>query len=425
MALQGTLKDFGISDIFQLLQQQQKAGILVMRDKETEVKILFDTGKIVGAESTGTRQQKEPLGVLLVRGSLITQAQLDAALAVQQKTLKKLGDLLIDDKAISKEDLKSFLALQTRETLNRILRWKTGEYEFIPQPVKYDSDVATPMSPEHVLMDGFRMLDEWPGVQKKIHGLESIPAIPKGVEANVVKKARPKPGHEGDEEEEDDKDKDDDGDDDLDAAFAAFEDDAPKKEKAKSTKIKLSGTQTVVFDLIDGSRTIQDIVDRSLLGEFNTCNALAGLIDKGAAAIVGRKRVVDDGRIPVVERPRGEGLQLAIAAFFALAVIVVSLAALLVLGLGRRSALSVRATAVPETGTALDAIATHRAQAATQAGGVFFLTHGRWPKDLAELIVAGLLTDDDLKSPGGQTLVYLPPTSADPNGRVVASVGGN
>ncbi|HVO30201.1 MAG TPA: DUF4388 domain-containing protein, partial [bacterium] len=66
MALKGTLKDFGISDIFQLIQQQQKAGILVMKDKEHEVRILFDTGKIVGAESIGSKAQKEPLGVLLV-----------------------------------------------------------------------------------------------------------------------------------------------------------------------------------------------------------------------------------------------------------------------------------------------------------------------------------------------------------------------
>src|SRR5882724_7710033 len=109
MALKGTLKDFGIYDIFQLIQQQQKAGMLVMRDKEHEVRILFDTGKIVGADSAGNKQQKEPLGLLLVRAGLVTQQQLDAALASQQKNLRKLGDLLMADNAISKEDLKSFL----------------------------------------------------------------------------------------------------------------------------------------------------------------------------------------------------------------------------------------------------------------------------------------------------------------------------
>ena len=181
MALKGTLKDFGFTDIFQLIQQQQKAGILRITDKETEVRILFDNGKIVGAESTGTKKQKEPLGALLVRASLVKQDKLDAALATQKKTLRKLGDILIADGAISRDDLKRFLALQTRETIQRLFRWKTGEYEFVPQAVKYDADVASPLNPEHVLMDGARMVDEWPQVAKRIGGLESIPAVPKGV----------------------------------------------------------------------------------------------------------------------------------------------------------------------------------------------------------------------------------------------------
>ena len=220
MALQGTLRDFGIGDIFQLIQQQQKAGVLVLKDRETEVRVLFDQGKIVGAESTGAKQQKEPLGVLLVRAGLVKQEHLDSALAIQQKTLRKLGDILVQEGAISKADLKSFLALQTRETLNRLFRWRSGDYEFVPQPVKYDAEMVTQLSPEHVLMDGFRMIDEWPAVQKVIHGLEAIPAVPKGVAEMVVRKERPAPGHEADEEEEDD---DDDEGDDIDAAFAEFE----------------------------------------------------------------------------------------------------------------------------------------------------------------------------------------------------------
>lgn len=420
MALKGTLRDFGISDIFQLIQQQQKAGILRMSDKETEVRILFDSGKIVGAESTGTKQQKEPLGVLLVRAGLVKQEQLDQALSVQSKTLKKLGDILIQAGAISKENLKSFLALQTRETINRLFRWRTGEYEFIPQPVKYDADVSTPMNPEHVLMDGFRMMDEWPAVQKTIHGLEAIPAVPKGAEELVVRKTKKAaPGHEGEEEEEEDDD--DDGDGDLDAAFAEFEGGGDKP-AAKAKKVKLNGSETVVFDLIDGKRTVQDIVDRSLLGEFNTCQALAGLIDKGAVAIVGRRRVDDKGRIPVVERSKGEGLSLAIGILVSLAVIVVSGAAVVVLGLGTRSEVSVRAAAVPSSGTAEDALAAHRARCAEAAAQVWFLRHGKWPKDLAELATGGYLAHDELTDLDGHPLVYAPPGPGETTPRVTRAM---
>ncbi|HVO29401.1 MAG TPA: DUF4388 domain-containing protein, partial [bacterium] len=350
-----------------------------------------------------------PLGVLLVRAGLIRQDQLDAALGVQQKTLKKLGDLLIADGAISKEELKNFLSLQTRETINRLFRWKMGEYEFIPQAVKYDVDVATPMSPEHVLMDGFRMMDEWPAVLKKIRALESIIGIPKGMETQVVTRGRPKPG-----EEEEEPDDDDDGDDDIDAAFAAFDDDAPKKPKASDAKkkIKLTGAESVVWALIDSKRTVQDIVDRSLLGEFDTCNAIAGLMDKGVAQVVGRRTNEDDGRIPVVERPRGERMQLFFGILGAAAVLVVSVAAVLVLGLGRRAALTPSASGIPDSGTAWDAISRDRALRATEAGDLFFLRHGRWPKDLDELSASGLLAPGDLAAIDGRPLVFIPPSDS-------------
>lgn len=411
MALKGTLRDFGIADILQLIQQQQKAGILRLSDKDTEVKVLFDNGKIVGAESTGSKQQKEPLGVLLVRAGFVQQEHLDAALAEQQKTLRKLGDILVQQNAISKEDLKNFLMLQTSETLNRLFRWKTGEYEFVPQPVKYDADVSTPINPEHALMDGFRMMDEWPSVQKIIHGLEAIPAVPDGVAAMVVRKERSADGGEDEEEEDDD-------DDDIDAAFAAFDDDAPAKPKAKPAKIKLTGSQTVVFDLIDGKRTVQDIVDRSRLGEFNTCRALADLVEKGAAAIVGRKRVDSAGRIPVMDRARGEGVQLAIGVLASLAVLVVSAAAIVVLGLGSRAAVSVRAVAVPASGTVQDALAEHRARRAEEAASLYFLDRGRWPAELADLVRDGYLRADELSDARGRPLVYRPPMPGETAGRV-------
>ena len=51
MALAGTLKDFGIADILQLIGQQQKTGVLHLRSKDQEVKVGFKDGAIVSAES--------------------------------------------------------------------------------------------------------------------------------------------------------------------------------------------------------------------------------------------------------------------------------------------------------------------------------------------------------------------------------------
>src|SRR6185295_8893206 len=106
MALQGTLKDFGIADILQLIGQQQKTGKLRLTSKDQEVAIAFKDGNIVLAESS-TRKKKDLIGAMLVRGELITETQLEAALEAQKRTLKRLGDVLVSLKMITQERFKA------------------------------------------------------------------------------------------------------------------------------------------------------------------------------------------------------------------------------------------------------------------------------------------------------------------------------
>ena len=61
MALTGTLKDFGIADILQLIGQQQKTGVLYLKSKEQEVQVFFRDGAIVRADRRNP--EKGPLGL--------------------------------------------------------------------------------------------------------------------------------------------------------------------------------------------------------------------------------------------------------------------------------------------------------------------------------------------------------------------------
>ena len=59
-------------------------------------------------------------------------------------------------------------ALQTTETVYRLFRWKSGTYAFEPGEVEWDRETVTPLRAESVLMEGFRRVDEWPMVRKRI-----------------------------------------------------------------------------------------------------------------------------------------------------------------------------------------------------------------------------------------------------------------
>src|SRR5512145_1748083 len=167
MALKGTLKDFGIAEILQLIGQQAKSGVLHLEGRDEEIHIAMADGNVVRAEHVG-RKTKERLGTRLVRAELLTQEKLEYALDLQKRSLRRLGDILVEVGFVSKDDLKEMTALQTTETVYRLFHWKSGTYEFVPGDVEWDPEGVTPLRAEAVLMEGFRQVDEWPMVRRKI-----------------------------------------------------------------------------------------------------------------------------------------------------------------------------------------------------------------------------------------------------------------
>ena len=233
MALKGTLKDFGIADIFQLISQQQKSGILTLVSKKEQAQIGFEKGMVIMAKP-GSRDKMDQLGKLLVRSGLVTQEQLEDALETQKQTLQKIGNILIEKGVLSKQKLGNSLLLQTQETVFKLINWKDGIYEFLPQKVSYEKGLYTPLSCEHLLMEGYRMLDEWPAIKKFIPSFEMI----------FRQKVEPSPG------------------------------DSPGEIPVPTLKEE----EKMVLNLVEGRRAVQDIIHLSRLGEFETCKALATLI---------------------------------------------------------------------------------------------------------------------------------------------------
>src|SRR6185437_10888986 len=89
-------------------------------------------------------------------------------LTTQERTLRRLGDSLIELGACDRAALKEMARLQTTETIYRLFMWKKGTYEFTATPVDYDEQSYEPIRAENILMEGFRMVDEWPAVRKVI-----------------------------------------------------------------------------------------------------------------------------------------------------------------------------------------------------------------------------------------------------------------
>jgi uncharacterized protein DUF4388 len=396
VALTGTLKDFGIAEILQLIGQQAKSGVLHLKGKSEEIHILWADGNVVRAEQAG-RKAKERLGGLLVRAGLLSEEQLKQALETQQRTLRRLGTVLVELGMVTKDDLREITALQTTETVYKLFHWKSGTYEFEPGAVDWDRETVTPLRAESVLMEGFRQVDEWPMIRRKITSaamtferLKAPPSEPERPQRTVTRSLsggqRLEAGL-GD---------------DVEAAFGALEaGQKPSRDDAGA----IGEVERRVFELAEPGRTVERIIDLSRLGEFEACKALFTLLNLEYLTPVApsRARRADEGYT------RGLGQRLREGASRVLATVAIAAA---LAGLGywlneRGLGLGESPSGRPYRDNGLQRfLARYQSARLANALEIYRLERGEYPPDLGALVDAGIVAARDLRFPWSQPYHY-------------------
>ncbi len=246
MALQGTLKDFSITEIIQLIGQQLKTGVLRIRRGKDLVEINFVDGMIVHVYSN-YRGKKDLIGEILVKAELISQDQLDRVLKIQKETLKYLGEILVELQLLTKDDVLKVISTQIYETIYDLFWWEDGQFNFDLKLVESYKKIPFALSTEQVLLSILRMVDEWSEIEKKVYS----PHL-------VFRKI-----------------------------FRLEEKSVSGLPSQSYLKEKLTSEQELIYNMVDGTRTVQDIIDRSLLGKFNASEILVDLSAMNLIEIAG------------------------------------------------------------------------------------------------------------------------------------------
>lgn len=395
MALKGTLKDFGIAEILQLIGQQAKSGVLHLQSRDDEIHITMADGNVVRAESAG-RKARDKLGGLLVRAALITPQELEYALDIQKRTLRRLGDILVELGNVSVADLREMTALQTTETVYKLFHWKSGTYAFEPGEVEWDPETVTPQRAESVLMEGFRQVDEWPLVRKKISSLAMTFERLRALEPERKLPLRA---------------------DELDAALGALDGqdslDGLDGDAGGRADLALGRNERRAYELATEGRPVAVIVDLSRLGEFETCKALQNLVNLGylgpAAAVKDRAGAVGSYARDWQNRVRAGAAR--VGATLAIAAALAGLAA----WVEERGFDDGRGGEVLRDNAPQRFLARYQLSRLRGALEVYRLERGAFPERLDELVEAGLAGARDLRYPWSQEYHYR----RQPEGRFV------
>ncbi|MCX7995739.1 MAG: tetratricopeptide repeat protein [candidate division WOR-3 bacterium] len=225
MAIKGSLSEASLPDVIQLLSFSLRSGCLSVTDGRNFGNIFIKDGKIIYATLLN---RKDRLGDILVRKQIIDEVALKSALEEQKRSNKRIGEILIEKGLITKEILEKELSDQIAETIFTMLTWESGYFNFEADLLPGSEEFLVQLSPQELLLEGARRIDEWRKLEKRLPPFESV---------LVVKK--------------------------------------------EYKDIPLTEEELRVLQLINGERTIDEILKLSEFDFFDTCRTIYALISAG------------------------------------------------------------------------------------------------------------------------------------------------
>lgn len=225
MKLEGSLDAFSLPDIFQLLSFTKKSGGLHLRRGTTHGTVYFRDGSVTGASSDGGRQA---LARRLVGTGAVGDDELTAAVERAANDGVGVGRALLDAGVVDAELLRSLVAEQAVDAVFDLLRWSEGDFSFTVDEPGPD-DVGFSLGVEAIVNDARSRLETWEYACRVIPSPETVLALPVAVR------------------------------------------DEPQ----------ISRGEWALLALVDGRRTVAQLVALAGRGDYTVVSQLAALIERG------------------------------------------------------------------------------------------------------------------------------------------------
>ncbi len=244
MPLRGTVHDYGLADVLQLIAAGSRSGRLRL-DREGDVlELALSVGQVVDAR-TGAPLDAA-LGSRLVQAGLLTDEQLGWALAERARTGRSLAHLVIGAGHLSREEVGHHATLQRWETVLGPFTWDRGRYTFEDTDVTVVDGWVEPIPVDQLLRRGLRLVEDWRA---------ATAVVPS--RTWMVERRLPLPAATGD-----------------DPFAEAFGDDGPLEEP-------ISDEVREVHALAEPGARLHRVLGRSPFDRYETTLALAELVGRG------------------------------------------------------------------------------------------------------------------------------------------------
>ncbi len=163
VVLQGSLASFKLPNVLTLLSGAKKSGTLMLAGYGRHSYVLFSNGSLVYA---GSDQEKFRLGALLVRKKKITRDQQQDIDATMRRQGGRFGQIAIQKGILTDEEIHESLKVQVSEVVYDAFVWTEGSFRFSEDLQLPDYAVTIAVDLSNLMMEGSRRIEEW---EKAVH----------------------------------------------------------------------------------------------------------------------------------------------------------------------------------------------------------------------------------------------------------------
>ncbi len=222
-AIRGNLGSFRIIELMQMLALQRQTGRLSVTRSEGNAEIYFREGAVAFA---GCNMNGSIAGVegLLRKSCRVADNGLQHAMRIAEMTGQPIDGVLAQERLLDQKTFGACLRRHTESVVFKAMGWKEGEFVFDKEaPPAFANPVA--LKVDDLILEGTRRADEWVLIQQKIPNF-SVTYEPLIGNAEEL------------------------------------------------TRRGLSDIDLKIFALIDGRRTVQEIIETSLLSDFDVAKSM-------------------------------------------------------------------------------------------------------------------------------------------------------
>ena len=247
MSLKGNLASVNLTEIFQMLSLSGREGTLFIYEGARKRAICF-TKQGVSIRSR-ERNESNLLGKILVRLGKVDEDVLTTAVEQKRSTDRLLGDVLVDIGACTSEDIDEAFSVQSQEDIQELFLMRSdAQFEYVDGYFPESEAPFTNLNVNALLIEIARRTDEWEYIRRRIRGPREIYRFT---------------GQEGEVE-------------------------ADVLQDCYAHRID---------SLIDGARSVGDVIDDSYVNKFHVCKLLSAYLDANVIEAVPADAIRQNARL--------------------------------------------------------------------------------------------------------------------------------